>query len=338
MTTCPKCHTLNPQGERVCLACGAGLSVGSATAVESSGTTCPKGHPIDPSWSSCPYCTREQSAGPTSPPKATMIEDDATRPLSADALRMTSRTRLEGRESPLSGGPSAAGARRTRLEGEPGPPPAPPGPSAAPTGPRRTRLESAGPDPGIPAGPGGGAGPGPPPAPPASRAPRPTRLEPTIPAARHTVLRDEPQNQPAETQPIAIARGAPPLPAEAQTGDARKLVAVLGAPGLGPGGAVFPIRSGKNFIGADASSQICLRLDQEVSSEHALILHRGGVFYLADRMSTNGTWINGEEVDATSPATVLQDRDRIRCGKTELVFLAIDPAGGDSEGSTDEEG
>ncbi len=336
MTTCPKCQTLNPQGERICLACGAGLVDYNATTFESSGTTCPNGHPIDPSWSNCPYCTREQTAGPISSPKATVIEDDTTRPLSADALRMTSRTRLEGQHSPLGGGP-AAKARQTRLEGEPSSTPAPPGPPVAARS-RRTRLEGADPELRIPAVSASGRAPGPPAvAPLASREPRPTRLESSIPATRRTVLRDEPPMVRTETPPAAFATPAPAPPVGVQTDDAHNLVAVLGAPGLGPGGAVFPIRSGKNFIGAGASSEVCLRQDREVSSEHALILHRGGIFYLADRMSTNGTWINGKEVDATSPATILKDRDRIRCGKTELVFLAIAPPSSDSEGSNDEE-
>ncbi len=345
MTTCLQCHTLNPQGERLCLSCGSKLQDQNATAVEPAATTCPNGHPVDPSWSQCPYCTREQAAGPPGPPKVTVVEDDLTQPMSYDALRATSRTRLETDESTPPGGGASPGSRRTRLEGDPVSPASPAVPPGAPAaggpaaggpaaGPRRTRLEgtdSGAPPFGAPA-PAAGA--------PAATGPRPTRLESSTPAARHTVLHDESAEIHATSPPGTFATPAAPAPSpqEARAGDTRKLVAVLGAPGLGPGGAVFPIRSGKNFIGAATSSEVCLRQDQEVSSEHALILHRGGVFYLADRMSTNGTWINGKEVDATSSATVLKDRDRIRCGKTELVFLALDPAGsGDSEVSTGED-
>lgn len=102
-------------------------------------------------------------------------------------------------------------------------------------------------------------------------------------------------------------------------------MAVLAAPDLGKGGAVFAVRAGKNTLGADRSSDIVLTADSEVSGEHAVILHRNGTFHLTDRLSTNGTWLNGREVPANGTVP-LQDRDRIRCGGTELVFLRIEPA------------
>ena len=104
-----------------------------------------------------------------------------------------------------------------------------------------------------------------------------------------------------------------------------RLVAVLAAPDFGPGGAVFPIRAGRNTIGADRASDVSLAADSEVSREHAVILHRSGAFHLADRLSTNGTWVNGQEVPANGTVP-LRDRDRIRVGKTELLFLMLDAA------------
>jgi pSer/pThr/pTyr-binding forkhead associated (FHA) protein len=118
-------------------------------------------------------------------------------------------------------------------------------------------------------------------------------------------------------------------PVAAGAADTRRLVAVLAAPGLGPGGTVFAVRAGKNSIGGERGSDIALANDPEVSREHALLLHRKGAFHLADRMSTNGTWVNGQEVSANGTVP-LHDRDRIRCGKTDLVFLVID-AGETSE-------
>jgi pSer/pThr/pTyr-binding forkhead associated (FHA) protein len=71
------------------------------------------------------------------------------------------------------------------------------------------------------------------------------------------------------------------------------MVAVLAAPDLGAGGTVFAVRAGKNVIGADRSSDIVLINDPEVSREHAILLHRQGAFHLSDRLSSNGTWVNG---------------------------------------------
>ena len=101
------------------------------------------------------------------------------------------------------------------------------------------------------------------------------------------------------------------------------MVAVLAAPDLGAGGTVFPVRAGKNVIGADRGSDIVLINDAEVSSEHAILLHRQGAFHLSDRLSSNGTWVNGRELSA-SGTVLLSDRDRIRCGKTEFLFLVIE--------------
>ncbi|HEX6864898.1 MAG TPA: FHA domain-containing protein [Thermoanaerobaculia bacterium] len=108
---------------------------------------------------------------------------------------------------------------------------------------------------------------------------------------------------------------------------------MLAAPDLGPGGTVFPVRGGKNTIGASRANDIVLAGDSEASGEHAAILHRSGTFHLADRLSTNGTWLNGEEVPANGTVP-LSDRDRIRCGSTEFVFLVIEPGSNDPAGTS----
>ena len=280
MTECSSCHTLNPNTERVCLACGAALSqaapTGSSTTL--TGTTrCPAGHPVDPSWKSCPYCDRLQATAP-----------------------------LPRQGSAPSEPPP--GPAKTRLESEP-----------PPAG-RRTRLEGAAD--GVPE---------PPPPPPASGI-RPTRLEePDPPAGRRTVLQEgagpqapAPLSPPSSLPPARADRHeAQAVPAGAPQG---RLVAVLAAPDLGTGGTVFPVRAGRTTIGADRASDVSLAADTEVSREHAVILHRNGAFHLADRLSTNGTWVNGQEVPANGTVP-LRDRDRIRCGRTELLFLALEAAG-----------
>lgn len=293
MILCPSCKTLNPESESQCLACQAPLSGGgggaSRTVVET-GTDatarCPNGHPIDPSWTSCPYCSR-----PASSSTATRIDDA---PASTDGGAAGSRkTRLEATGL----GTSEAGGRRTRLSGEPStaPPSAPPKPPSAPRKLRTTRLEE----------PAGGQT-----------------------AQRRTVLRPAGGAAAPSPQPGPAPQARPPA---APAGDpARKLVAVLAAPGLRPGGAVFAVREGKNRIGASSASEICLQDDTQVSSEHALLLYRGGAFHLADCMSTNGTLLNGEELTGTH-SIELADRDHIRCGATDLIFLALgDSASGDA--------
>ncbi len=90
---------------------------------------------------------------------------------------------------------------------------------------------------------------------------------------------------------------------------------------------MFPVRAGKNAVGTGRGNDIVIGGDPEISREHAVLLHRGGTFHLADRLSTNGTWVNGREVPANG-SVPLRDRDRIRVGATELLFLIVDPQEG----------
>lgn len=52
---------------------------------------------------------------------------------------------------------------------------------------------------------------------------------------------------------------------------------------------------------------------------HAQILQSDGAFYLEDRGSANGTFLNGNELSANSPS-LLNNGDQIRLGKTILEF------------------
>ena len=75
MIECTSCHTLNPDSEAACLMCGIPLP----SALPSAGGValrCPAGHPIDPSWRSCPYCDRQQAAGGAAG-RATRLESTA---------------------------------------------------------------------------------------------------------------------------------------------------------------------------------------------------------------------------------------------------------------------
>lgn len=224
--------------------------------------------------------------------------------------------RLQGAD-----GAAARPQRSTRLDAEPPPPQRTRLESASPGGDRRTRLE--------------GEAPWPEPAPPPSPSPRPTRLEdPDAPAGgRRTLLQESLPSVPSSPgfpPPAAPEPAGSSLPVGGN-GSARRLLGVLAAPDLGPGGAVFAVRGGKNTIGANRSNDIVLAGDSEISGEHAVILHRNGTFHLTDRLSTNGTWVNGEEVPANGTLP-LQDRDRIRCGRTDLVFLVVESQEGFAAG------
>ena len=83
-------------------------------------------------------------------------------------------------------------------------------------------------------------------------------------------------------------------------------------------GTDYKIFEGRNLIGKISTCDITV-LDNEVSSEHAVILFRKDKFEISDQMSTNGTLLNGDLLESHKP-NVLVDGDEIVVGKTSLLF------------------
>ena len=83
-------------------------------------------------------------------------------------------------------------------------------------------------------------------------------------------------------------------------------------------GVDFKIEEGRNTIGKASSSDITID-DNEVSSSHALILCKRDKFMLTDELSSNGTFLNGEDL---TPKAIydLKDGDEIKIGHTTLLF------------------
>lgn len=77
-------------------------------------------------------------------------------------------------------------------------------------------------------------------------------------------------------------------------------------------------------VGRRLHSDVALSWDVEVSREHAL-LERGGEGWLLvdEQLSRNGSFVNGVRLDGRQP---LEDEDRLRFGRTELVYRCPTPA------------
>jgi len=84
-------------------------------------------------------------------------------------------------------------------------------------------------------------------------------------------------------------------------------------------GQDYQLREGKTLIGADSKCDIVVG-DSEVSGHHATILYRGEKFKIKDEFSTNGTRIDGEEID---DQVELVDGNVITIGVTEFLFRKI---------------
>lgn len=86
-------------------------------------------------------------------------------------------------------------------------------------------------------------------------------------------------------------------------------------------GEAYPVRIGKNVIGRDRRSDIVVN-DDQASSHHADLVYRPEEhrFILMDANSTNGTYVNGAELE---PRRDLLNRDVIRVGLQKFLFLSL---------------
>jgi len=73
-------------------------------------------------------------------------------------------------------------------------------------------------------------------------------------------------------------------------------------------------------IGRDDVNEIVIKDDPLVSRKHAIIEQKDGKFYLTDKDSTNGTYINKNPV-AKGEKILLNAGDEIMVGKTILTIV-----------------
>ncbi len=174
----------------------------------------------------------------------------------------------------------------------------------------------------------------PPPAAPAR--PRQAPIKATTPIVPGAIPRPPAAPAPAPKAPPASAAPAAPAAPAAQAG--------TGQPGQRPSGqtlAKFLVRSGAlkgqrllvkvpivNIGRADYNDLVIP--DDSVSSQHAKLTRREGVWILTDLGSTNGTLVDGERVGGDVP---IAPGAFVRLGDVQLVFEPTDDSAGMEKGS-----
>ncbi len=87
--------------------------------------------------------------------------------------------------------------------------------------------------------------------------------------------------------------------------------------GGGRAGESFPLAGDRLTVGRRPDSDIFLD-DVTVSRDHAILVRRGGDYFLDDCGSLNGTYVNRQRIESHK----LSDGDELQIGKYKLTFLS----------------
>lgn len=84
-------------------------------------------------------------------------------------------------------------------------------------------------------------------------------------------------------------------------------------------GIDFRLYEGRNTVGKKPENAITVPNDPSVSGHHLTILYRRGKYLVEDALSSNGTFVNGQELEPRS-VYELFDGDEVRAANTVFKF------------------
>jgi hypothetical protein len=79
----------------------------------------------------------------------------------------------------------------------------------------------------------------------------------------------------------------------------------------------FLVQNGATSLGRSSASDIVLKNDGYASGRHAQLTRHGGLLYVEDMGSTNGTFVNGRKAVGATP---LRHGDTVRIGSTTFRY------------------
>lgn len=149
--------------------------------------------------------------------------------------------------------------------------------------------------------------------------PRPADARPAPPTEAPPLRRTSPQADPA---PVSRTVAVPKADLGLGTVPPRYVVGWLVGLTGNTRGESFPVRIGKTTIGRDPRSDVVV-FDDQTSAHHADLVYRPEErrFILMDHNSTNGTYVNEEEIE---PRRDLADHDVVRIGAHRFLFVVFD--------------
>lgn len=110
------------------------------------------------------------------------------------------------------------------------------------------------------------------------------------------------------------------IPSSSPTPQAqRKLIGWLVTFDINPNGTDYRLFEGRTRIGKRNTNDVIVN-QPGVSEEHAIMLYRDGKIIIEDKLSTNGTFVNGISIDEK---TVLKTDDELKIGSITLKLKLI---------------
>jgi hypothetical protein len=90
-----------------------------------------------------------------------------------------------------------------------------------------------------------------------------------------------------------------------------------------PHGQEYVIRAGKTRLGRGRDNEVSLFYENMASDLHATIIYRGGQCAVKDESSTNGTFVNGEDI-GIGATHALAPGDVLKIGGSSFVVYLLD--------------
>jgi len=122
--------------------------------------------------------------------------------------------------------------------------------------------------------------------------------------------------------PAAAGPGAPAAGAQAGPGTAR-IVGWMVSYDHDTAGQQFLIRAGRNRIGRSRDNEISVFTEGKASDLHATIIWRNGKTAIKDEGSTNGTFVDGEDIGIAQVSPLFSGQT-LRIGNSIFLVFLVD--------------